>query len=157
MATSDIRNPIQLARVVLDHSCKPLSLRRVPPNLLVGTGAAKFAFTHGIPNLPDSALISPAAQYRYDRWREELRLFEINAQIEAKDAEGERDSDQMNIDAEQKKIEDVPPHTEIANAAKLPSRGRLSLVKSIANILFNPHSRVLQVLKVRILCHSCLN
>ena len=69
----EIRNPIHLARVILDHSTKPLSLRRVPPNLLVGQGAIDFAFDAGIPVLPKDALTSASAHERWLRWKSDLQ------------------------------------------------------------------------------------
>ncbi|KAF2761904.1 N-terminal nucleophile aminohydrolase [Pseudovirgaria hyperparasitica] len=72
-AVSQIKNPISLARTVLDHTTKHLTLRRVPPNLLVSQGATDFAFEHGIPILNPSALVSPAAHERWVRWRSDLK------------------------------------------------------------------------------------
>ncbi|MCJ1286351.1 hypothetical protein MMC26_005696 [Xylographa opegraphella] len=72
-AVSQIANPIHLARLVLEHSNQPLSLRRVPPNLLVGQGATDFAFECGIPVLPHDFLISPAAKERWLRWNQDLK------------------------------------------------------------------------------------
>ncbi|CAG8952419.1 hypothetical protein HYFRA_00001166 [Hymenoscyphus fraxineus] len=71
-ATAQIRNPIHLARTILDASNKPLSLRRVPPNLLVGDGATEFASSHGIPVVPNDFIISKNARDRFIRWREDL-------------------------------------------------------------------------------------
>ncbi|MCJ1356316.1 MAG: hypothetical protein MMC33_006311 [Icmadophila ericetorum] len=72
-AVGQIVNPIHLARVILDTSTKPLSLRRVPPNLLVGSGASDFAYQHGIPVLPPDCLISAAARERWQRWKKDLQ------------------------------------------------------------------------------------
>ena len=69
----EIRNPIHVARLVLEQSLKPLALRRVPPNLLVGQGATEFAYEQGIPVLPHDALVSPAARERWLRWRQDLK------------------------------------------------------------------------------------
>lgn len=71
--SSEIRNPIHLARVILEHSTKPLSLRRVPPNLLVGQGAVDFAFEAGIPVLPKDALTSAGAHERWVKWKADLK------------------------------------------------------------------------------------
>ena len=54
----------------------PLTLRRVPPNLLVSQGATDFAIEMGMPILPHDALISPAAKDRWIRWRSDLRSAE---------------------------------------------------------------------------------
>jgi len=67
-------NPIHVARKVLDESTKPLSLRRVSPNLLVGDGATDFAYSHGISIVHEGYLISEGARDRYDKWTKELAL-----------------------------------------------------------------------------------
>ncbi|RAR10543.1 n-terminal nucleophile aminohydrolase [Stemphylium lycopersici] len=75
-AVAQIKNPISLARMVHDHTMDPLTLRRVPPNLLVSQGATDFAIEMGMPILPHDALISPAAKDRWIRWRSDLRSAE---------------------------------------------------------------------------------
>ncbi|KAH7085870.1 nucleophile aminohydrolase [Paraphoma chrysanthemicola] len=71
-AVAQIKNPISLARLVHKHTMHSLSLRRVPPNLLVGQGATEFAIEMGMPILPHDALVSPAAKERWIRWRADL-------------------------------------------------------------------------------------
>lgn len=73
---AEVRNPINLARVILDLSSKPLSLKRVPPNLLVGQGATDFAWEHGIPVVPHDMIVSRNARDRYVRWKDDLRRAE---------------------------------------------------------------------------------
>lgn len=75
----EIKNPISLARLVYDHSTEQLSLRRVPPNLLVAQGATDFAFDNGMPVLPYDALISPTARERWVRWKADLKTAERKA------------------------------------------------------------------------------
>ncbi|KAF1936070.1 N-terminal nucleophile aminohydrolase [Clathrospora elynae] len=75
-AVAQIKNPISLARMVHDHTMDPLTLRRVPPNLLVAQGATDFAVEMGMPILPHDALISPAAKDRWVRWRADLKSAE---------------------------------------------------------------------------------
>ncbi|RAL67336.1 hypothetical protein DID88_008096 [Monilinia fructigena] len=75
-ATAQIKNPVSLARLILEASSRPLSLRRVPPNLLVGQGATDFAWEHGIPVVPHDMMCSKNARERYIRWREDLRRAE---------------------------------------------------------------------------------
>jgi taspase (threonine aspartase 1) len=74
--TIEIKNPINLARSILEMSNKPLSLRRVPPNLLVGQGATDFAWEHGIPVVPHEMIVSRNARDRFVRWKEDLRRAE---------------------------------------------------------------------------------
>ncbi|CAK7218814.1 hypothetical protein SCUCBS95973_003611 [Sporothrix curviconia] len=67
-----VKNPISLARLIYDRSNIPLSLRRIPPNILVGHGAARFAQEHGMRLVPHQQLISRGAQDRFYRWRQDL-------------------------------------------------------------------------------------
>ncbi|KIW06542.1 uncharacterized protein PV09_02972 [Verruconis gallopava] len=76
-ACPQIKNPISLARMVLDKSLVQLTLRRVPPNLLVGLGAVDFASEAGIPILPYDALVSPGARERWLRWSKDLERAEF--------------------------------------------------------------------------------
>ena len=69
---SEVKNPISLARMLLDHTTRTLSLRRVPPNLLVGQGATDFAYENHMPVLPLDVLVSPAAGDRWRRWKSDL-------------------------------------------------------------------------------------
>lgn len=69
----EIKNPIHLARIILEESSRPLSLRRVPPNLLIADGAAEFGFEHGLDIVHHDALVSKNARERFIRWREDLR------------------------------------------------------------------------------------
>lgn len=69
---AEIKNPIHLARVILEQSSRPLSLRRVPPNLLIADGAAEFGWEHGIDLVPHAQLVSKNAHDRFLRWRQDL-------------------------------------------------------------------------------------
>ena len=53
-----------------------MSLRRVPPNLLVGQGATDFAWEQGIPVVPHDMIVSRNARDRFVRWKEDLRRAE---------------------------------------------------------------------------------
>ncbi|KAI1347751.1 nucleophile aminohydrolase [Xylaria sp. FL0043] len=75
-AVPNVKNPITLARMILESSNKPLSLRRVPPNLLVSEGARDFAKGSGIELVSNDNLISKNARDRFVRWRDDLRRAE---------------------------------------------------------------------------------
>ncbi|KAK4644731.1 hypothetical protein QC761_307480 [Podospora bellae-mahoneyi] len=75
-AVPGVRNPISLAKLILDASSRPLSLRRVPPNILVGEGAREFGIEHGMPQVPNEQLVSKNAKDRYLRWNEDLKRAE---------------------------------------------------------------------------------
>ncbi|KAI3324007.1 N-terminal nucleophile aminohydrolase [Xylariaceae sp. AK1471] len=75
-AVPNVKNPITLARVILENSNKPLSLRRVPPNLLVGEGARDFAKDMGVALVTNGALISKNASDRFHKWRDDLARAE---------------------------------------------------------------------------------
>ncbi|KAE8349576.1 nucleophile aminohydrolase [Aspergillus coremiiformis] len=75
-AVAQVKNPISLARVVLEASTKPLTLQRVPPNFLVGQGATNFAYEQGLIVLPHDGLISEEAMERWQRWQQDLQAAE---------------------------------------------------------------------------------
>lgn len=85
---TEIKNPISLARLLLDHTTQTLSLRRVPPNLLVGQGATNFAYEHAMPVLPLDYLVSPAAKDRWRKWKGDLIKAERNKRREEADRYG---------------------------------------------------------------------
>lgn len=75
-AVAQIKNPISLARLILDRSTRPLLLRRVPPNLLCGEGATRWAYEQGMDILSHDGLVSPAARDRWKKWVEDLDVAE---------------------------------------------------------------------------------
>ncbi|KAL6854149.1 N-terminal nucleophile aminohydrolase [Trichoderma novae-zelandiae] len=78
-AVPNIRNPISLAKLILDTSNKPLSLRRVPPNALVGEGARNFAEEHGMATFANDYLVSKNSRDRFLRWQEDLKRAEMKS------------------------------------------------------------------------------
>ncbi|KAI3395576.1 hypothetical protein diail_1088 [Diaporthe ilicicola] len=78
-AVPNIKNPISLAKLVLDSSLKSLSLRRVPPNLLVGEGAKNFAIEHGMVPVNNKELVSKNARDRFKKWCDDLRKAQARA------------------------------------------------------------------------------
>lgn len=84
----EVKNPISVARTVLDLSTSQLTLRRVPPNLLVGQGATDWAFVQGIPILPHDALVSPSARDRWYRWKQDLKNEEKKRARQQRDVAG---------------------------------------------------------------------
>ncbi|KAI1760609.1 N-terminal nucleophile aminohydrolase [Hypoxylon sp. FL1150] len=93
-AVPNIKNPITLAKEILNSSNKPLSLRRVPPNLLIGDGAKEFARESGMPLIPNDNLVSRNAKDRYIRWKEDLKRAEGKATPIP--ASGDYDNDYSN-------------------------------------------------------------
>ncbi|OAQ98873.1 hypothetical protein LLEC1_06246 [Akanthomyces lecanii] len=81
-AVPNIRNPISLAKLIFDGSMRPLSLRRVPPNALVGEGAKIFAEEHGMATFSNDYLISKNSRDRFMRWQDDL----LRAEAKAKEA-----------------------------------------------------------------------
>ncbi|CZT45879.1 related to asparaginase [Rhynchosporium secalis] len=101
-ATAQIKNPIHLARAILEASSKPLSLRRVPPNLLVGQGATDFAWEHGIPVVPHEMLVSRNARDRYVRWREDLRRVESGGRMTPTSSASNSQADEVAVEYEER-------------------------------------------------------
>lgn len=70
---ADVKNPISLAKKILETSTQTLTLRRVPPNFLVGEGAKLFAMEHGLTIVNNEELTSRNAKDRYHKWRVDLQ------------------------------------------------------------------------------------
>ncbi|KAH8175475.1 asparaginase domain-containing protein [Sarocladium implicatum] len=71
-------------KLILDLSNQPLSLRRVPPNALVGEGARTFAEENGMATFPNEYLVSKNARDRFLRWQDDLQ----HAEAKIKKAKG---------------------------------------------------------------------
>ncbi|KUI53216.1 Threonine aspartase 1 [Cytospora mali] len=78
-AVPNIKNPIMLAKLILDTSLVSLPLRRVPPNILIGEGAKKFAAEHGMTVVSNKDLVSKNAEDRFKKWCEDLRKAEARS------------------------------------------------------------------------------
>ena len=89
---------------MLDSSTKPMSLHRVPPNLLVGPGATDFAHTMGVPVLPHDFLVSPASRERWKRWIRDLKA------AEKEDLKSEIVSGKLRELSESRHQSELPPY-----------------------------------------------
>lgn len=58
--------------MILETSAKTLTLKRVPPNFLVGEGAKRFGMDHGMNIVTNEELVSRNARDRYQKWRADL-------------------------------------------------------------------------------------
>ncbi|KAI4242617.1 MAG: hypothetical protein L6R42_010962, partial [Xanthoria sp. 1 TBL-2021] len=96
-AVGQIQHPIHLARLILDYSAKPLSLRRVPPNLLAGPGATDFAESLHMPVLSPDGLVSHAARERWLKWARDLKAAESRV---SQSIEGSETGEALQDDAE---------------------------------------------------------
>ncbi|KAF9075431.1 nucleophile aminohydrolase [Rhodocollybia butyracea] len=74
-AVSGVKNPIRVARAILEYSQVPDPLGRIPPLTLVSSGARSFASKHlhtssGL--VGEGALISDRARDRWVQWKDRL-------------------------------------------------------------------------------------
>lgn len=135
----EVKNPIAVARLVLEESCKQLSLQRVPPNLLVGIGATDFASDYNIPILPPDFLVSEGARERWQRWRSDLTAAQEKERRESGDKHQRSQwetrsvpptptysppvTPQHQANAHSRSLEDMPSPSRplVASTADLPS------------------------------------
>ncbi|KAH9485134.1 Threonine aspartase 1 [Psilocybe cubensis] len=78
-AVSGVRNPIRLARSILEHARVPDKLGRVPPLTLTSSGAYKFAASRGIDVVPPETLKTAGAEAQWGKWK--ARLAEQEAGV----------------------------------------------------------------------------
>ncbi|CAK5281606.1 unnamed protein product [Mycena citricolor] len=68
----EVKNPISLARQILDHSRVPDPLYRIPPLTLVSHGAHAFARTANLNLVEPQHLITDKARKQWARWKTRL-------------------------------------------------------------------------------------
>ncbi|KAJ7446237.1 asparaginase [Mycena galericulata] len=71
-AASGVKNPIRLARRILEHARVPDPLGRIPPLTLVADGARAFAQSAGVDLVVPTSLVTPRAQAQWATWKARL-------------------------------------------------------------------------------------
>ncbi|KAJ6587090.1 asparaginase [Mycena vulgaris] len=87
-AVSGVKNPICLARRILEHSRIPDRLGRIPPLTLVSNGAHAFANSAHLQLVPPDSLITPRARTQWSTWKERLESSIPVDLRSAEDADG---------------------------------------------------------------------
>ncbi|RPA86772.1 N-terminal nucleophile aminohydrolase [Ascobolus immersus RN42] len=105
-AVRDVKNPISLARAVLESSRVAMPLRRVPPIFLVGDGASEFADEVKMPRVPINDMISEGSRSRWEKWKMEIEqdaAYTARAQKNARIAgDGHKDEQQSKEEKEER-------------------------------------------------------
>lgn len=104
-ATQQIRNPIHLARLVLENSQTSNPLNQVPPTLLVGTGTSHFATRNSVLLVPKEAMISQSAR---DYWLEMLPKLQGPDSTRFNDQQQQRSESSFSSDRDIKGTEPAP-------------------------------------------------
>ncbi|KAH6913791.1 asparaginase [Coprinopsis sp. MPI-PUGE-AT-0042] len=78
-AASEIRNPITVAKEILEYSKMKDKLGRVPPLTLVSAGATSFARSQGLTTILPVSLVTPDAQRQWKKWKERLESSSADA------------------------------------------------------------------------------
>ncbi|KAJ0425559.1 nucleophile aminohydrolase [Aspergillus carlsbadensis] len=121
-AVAQVKNPISLARTILDASKEPLTLHRVPPNFLVGPGATDYAYEQGLVVLPHDGLVSSPARQRWVQWQRELKEADIRQRARS---QGTNDVDSLYyrrpVKSYYTQFEVSPSSTQSASSAAVES------------------------------------
>lgn len=73
---SNIQNPISLARILCERQSKLLTLDRIPPMVLSGEGASKYAKEMNLTLVEPKQLISRKAAKCYEHYRNNVEQYE---------------------------------------------------------------------------------
>ncbi|KAI0675308.1 nucleophile aminohydrolase [Trametes maxima] len=73
-AVSGVKNPMRVANEVLQYSRNTDPLGRIPPLILVSSGAEDFARGRGLTTQPASSMISPRARDEWLKWKARLEV-----------------------------------------------------------------------------------
>ncbi|XP_043950861.1 threonine aspartase 1 isoform X3 [Drosophila biarmipes] len=71
---SRVKNPIQLARRICDAQSSPQLLERIPPMILAGTGAERYADEVGCSMVDPAVLISSKAKFQFNHYKSKYDL-----------------------------------------------------------------------------------
>lgn len=96
-AVQQVRNPIHLARLVLENSQKSNFLNHVPPTLLVGVGASRFASRNSVLLVPQEILISQSAKDYWAKMMPKLQDLDFSETSESSD-QGSENSVSFDLD-----------------------------------------------------------
>lgn len=69
-AVPGVKNPIKLAKAILCHSRQFDGLGRIPPLMLVSSGARSFAMQNGLEMVDPESMISKRAKEDWQKWME---------------------------------------------------------------------------------------
>lgn len=73
---STVVNPISLARAICDRQAKLLKCERIPPMVLAGSGAVKYAEEINIPTVDEEKMISAKSRRIYEHYRKKFKCYE---------------------------------------------------------------------------------
>jgi len=91
-AISRIKNPIRVARKLVDEQAKGLlPLGRVPPGFLVGEGARDWAVRHGISTISTDKLVSDKAVKLYKHYKKKLDTYKQSVEQNKRKKEADKD------------------------------------------------------------------
>jgi len=81
-AITEVKNPIRVARKLVDEQAKGLlPLGRVPPGFLVGDGARDWARRHGILTVNSEDLVSEKAAKLYKHYKKRLDAYKLSLEV----------------------------------------------------------------------------
>lgn len=84
-AITEIKNPIRVARKLVDEQAKGLlPLGRVPPGFLVGEGARDWAIRHGIQSVTSEHLVSEKSAKLYKHYKKKLDTYNLSLEQKRK-------------------------------------------------------------------------
>lgn len=143
-AVGQICNPIQLARLVLEHSKEPMPLNLVPPNLLVGQGAIEYAFQRKIPVVPNDYLVSVFAKQRWTGWKAALEKTARNGRGHPVRERGHGDEKYDGGPLTAKQLIDTDDHmiSDTVGAIAIDSSGNIAAGSSSGGIAMKCQGRV---------------
>lgn len=119
-AVRNVRNPVLLARVVMEHT---------PHKLVVGRGAEQLAINHGL------ELVDPASMIVERRWTRYM-------QLKAKGAEFQQNINPEDASDDPEWHEDDDSPSDTVGACAIDAEGRLAVASSTGGIMMKLPGRV---------------
>ncbi|XP_064599584.1 LOW QUALITY PROTEIN: threonine aspartase 1-like [Liolophura sinensis] len=135
-AISGVKNPVCVAKKLVEGQTKTLSLGRIPPSVLVGTGASDWALHNGCEVVTDSTLITDFSLKTYCQHKRKLE--------ETENKKAKRVRGHLKVNNEEKTISDDDPSLvqDTVGAVCLDSRGNVASAVSSGGISLKHPGRI---------------